>query len=185
MNKKTIMKTLNICLYLFYFFSIFYFINIKIYRYSLICVGCIIGTFLLGIINKKYNKFVNDKFLIVFEIFILLSLILGTCYGMYKVNHYDDFLHISSGVIGSVVGCEVLKIYLPESKRNDIKKIFFIIFIFTFSMSIGGLWEILEFSLDCAFRINCQAGGLNDTVVDMIDALIGTIITIPILIKKL
>ena len=64
-------------------------------------------------------------------------------------------------------------------------EIFIFVFIFMFSIAVGGLWEILEFSLDVLFKINCQAGGLKDTMVDMIDGLIGTIIMTPFLVKRL
>jgi len=39
-----------------------------------------------------------------------------------------------------------------------------------------------EFILDLSFKINCQAGGLNDT---MIDGLIGTVMSTPFLLHKL
>ena len=54
-----------------------------------------------------------------------------------------------------------------------------------FSVAIGNLWEVLEFVLDLMFKINCQAGGLNDTMVDMIDGIIGAIISLPFLLRKL
>ena len=68
---------------------------------------------------------------------------------------------------------------------QKIKKAFFFIFIFMFSLGISNLWEILEFSLDVLFKINCQAGGLKDTMIDMIDGLIGTIVITPFLLRKL
>ena len=64
-------------------------------------------------------------------------------------------------------------------------QICFGIFIFMFSVAIGNLWEVLEFLLDVMFKINCQAGGLNDTMVDMIDGIIGAIISLPFLLRKL
>lgn len=54
-----------------------------------------------------------------------------------------------------------------------------------FSLAIANLWELLEFSLDVLFKINCQAGGLKDTMIDMIDGLIGTVLITPFLLKKL
>ena len=54
-----------------------------------------------------------------------------------------------------------------------------------FSMAVASLWEILEFTIDQIWAINCQAGGLNDSMIDMIDSLIGTIIIIPFLIRRL
>ncbi len=185
MKKLNLLKILSIVLCVFYFISIIYFIIIKKYNYSAICLGCIVLTIILKVCNKKFDYLFNDMITIMLDIFILSSLILGTCYGLYKVNHYDDALHIWSGCIGGVVGYIVIKVCTKEEDRKNIKNIFFAIFIFMFSLAIGNLWEVLEFTLDVLFKINCQAGGLKDTMVDMVDGLIGAVIITPFLIRKL
>lgn len=178
-------KLLNIALCIFYFISVVYLIFINKYNYAAICFSCIIATYILSICNKKFNYLFNDMLIIMVNLFILSSLVLGTSYGFYKINHYDDFLHIWSGAIGSIVAYTVINVCTKKEDRKKIKKIFFFIFIFMFSLGIGDLWEILEFILDVLFKINCQAGGLQDTMIDMIDGLIGTVIITPFLLKKL
>ena len=79
----------------------------------------------------------------------------------------------------------IINLYTNKEIRENIKTVFFGIFIFMFSVAIGNLWEVLEFLLDVMFKINCQAGGLNDTMVDMIDGIIGAIISLPFLLRKL
>ena len=185
MKKRQTLKIISILLCIFYSFSIFYFIFRGIYRYSLICALCIGITIILNFLNKRFEHLLNPMLSIILALFTLLSLVLGTSYGLYKVNHYDDFLHICSGFIGCAVAYEVIEVYLPKEKRKCINSIFIFVFIFMFSIAVGGLWEILEFSLDVLFKINCQAGGLKDTMVDMIDGLIGTIIMTPFLVKRL
>lgn len=179
------MKLLNIALYIFYSISVVYLIFIKKYNYAAICFGCIIATYILSLLNKKFNYLCNDMLIIMINLFILSSLVLGTSYGFYKINHYDDVLHIWSGAIGSVMAYIVINVCTKKEDRKNIKKIFFFLFIIMFSLGIGNLWEILEFSLDLLFKINCQAGGLKDTMIDMIDGLIGTIIITPFLLRKL
>lgn len=179
------MKVLNIVLYIFYSISVVYLIFTKKYNYAAICSGCIVATYILRLGNKKFNYLCNDMLIIMINLFILFSLVLGTSYGFYKINHYDDALHIWSGAIGSVIAYIVINVCTKKEDRKKIKKIFFFLFIFMFSLGIGNLWEILEFSLDVLFKINCQAGGLKDTMVDMIDGLIGTIIITPFLLRKL
>lgn len=178
-------KLLNILLYVFYGISVIYFIYIKKYNYSAICTGCIIATYILRLGNKKFGYLFNDMIIIMLNLFILFSLVLGTSYGLYKINHYDDVLHIWSGAIGGVVAYIVINVYTKKEDRKNIKRIFFFIFIFMFSLGVGNLWEILEFSLDVLFKVNCQAGGLKDTMIDMIDGLIGTLIITPFLLQKL
>ena len=142
--------------------------------------------------NKKFDKksdailsAINSTQTRLNELFVLFSLVLGTSYGGYKINHYDDVLHICFGVIGSVIAYIIINLYTNKEIRENIKTVFFGIFIFMFSVAIGNLWEVLEFLLDVMFKINCQAGGLNDTMVDMIDGIIGAIISLPFLLRKL
>lgn len=81
-----------------------------------------------------------------------------------------------------MVAYTIINVCTKNEDRKNIKKVFFFIFISMFSLAIVGLWEILEFTLDLLFKINCQAGGLNDT---MIDGLIGTVMITPFLLNKL
>ena len=68
---------------------------------------------------------------------------------------------------------------------KDMNKLFVIIFLFMFSMGVASLWEIMEFSIDNLFGMHTQIGGLNDTMIDMIDGLVGTIISMPFFLKSL
>ena len=185
MKTIDILKALNILLYIFYIFSVGFFIVKYKYNYSLICAGCIIGTYLLRVGNKKYGYLFNDLLIIMIDLFIMFSLALGTSYGLYKINHYDDFLLIWSGFIASSVAFVVINVFTEQEDRKNLKKAFLFIFIFMFSMAVASLWEILEFTIDQIWAINCQAGGLNDTMIDMIDGLVGTTIITPFLIRKL
>ena len=135
--------------------------------------------------NKKYGYLFNDLLIIILDLFIMFSLVLGTSYGLYKINHYDDFLHIWSGFIASAVAFVIINVFTEKEDRKYLKKAFLFIFIFMFSMAVASLWEILEFTIDQIWAINCQAGGLNDSMIDMIDSLIGTIIITPFLIRRL
>ncbi|WP_434799012.1 hypothetical protein [Terrisporobacter vanillatitrophus] len=185
MKKINILKWLNILLCLFYGLSVVYLIFAKKYNYAAICTGCIMLTYILRLANKKFDYLFNDMLIIMLDLFILFSLVLGTSYGLYKINHYDDILHIWSGAIGSMVAYTIINVYTKNEDRKNIKKVFFFIFISMFSLAIVGLWEILEFTLDLLFKINCQAGGLNDTMIDMVDGLIGTVMITPFLLHKL
>lgn len=185
MKKINVLKLLNILLYVFYCISVVYFILIRKYKYAAICAGCILATYILRLGNKKFVYLCNDTIIIILDLFILFSLVFGTSYGLYKINYYDDILHIWAGAIAGVVAYIIINICTKEEDRRKIKKVFFMIFIFMFGLAVSNLWEILEFSLDVMFKINCQMGGLKDTMIDMIDGLIGTVIITPFLLRKL
>ena len=111
-------------------------------------------------------------------IFILFSSYLGSCFDFYGiVRHYDDIMHFLSGILAVLFGYDVF-ILLNSSSNSIIDRKIIIVFAFCFSMTIAGLWEISEFSIDTFFATNMQVGGLTDTMYDMLNAFISSIITI-------
>ena len=179
MNNK-LLKYANIFIYSIYLVSCIFFIFKKDFFSLFITTGCIIGTFILSIINKKYNKFLDNKLYIGIVVFIIMSALFGTCYDFYNIKYYDDFLHFISGGLSCVISWYIFNYFEIESKK---KLLFLAIFAFMFNMGVASLWEIIEFLLDRFIGTHTQVGGLSDTVIDMIDALIGSIITIPFIIK--
>ncbi|MDL0258489.1 hypothetical protein QQO98_10040, partial [Clostridioides difficile] len=78
----------------------------------------------------------------------------------------------------------IIKYFYTQREISKMSKVFLVIFLFMFSMGVASLWEIGEFLMDTFVGTTTQAGGLEDTMIDMVDALIGTIITIPFIVKK-
>ena len=178
--KNKLLKYINIFIYLIYLVSAIFFIFKKDFFSLFITIGCIVGTFILRFINKKYNELLDNKLYIALVIFIIISSLLGTCYNFYSIKYYDDFLHFTSGILSCIIAWYIFKYYNIKSQK---KLIFLAIFMFMFNMGVASLWEIIEFLLDRFVGTHTQIGGLSDTVIDMIDALIGSIITIPFIIK--
>lgn len=185
MNKNIGKRCLNLALLIAYIFSIVYFfMNKEIVNLS-ISIACLLGTIVLYIVNQKNSKLIDNNLYIVLVLFILFSSLLGTCYRFYDIiNRYDDFLHVWSGFISVSVAFAILNYLNKDEVVIKISKLFIVIYLFMFSMGVASLWEIMEFLLDTFCGLNTQAGGLTDTVVDMIDALVGSIIMIPIIIRK-
>lgn len=185
MKKKTILKYIIIAIYVIYISSIIGFLKENQLNKVLIIACCIVGTAVLGIINKKINKILDNSIYINLSIFILIAALFGTCLGFYSINHYDDFLHLYSGILSCNMGYLIIKYFNNESNLINMHKAFIIIFLFMFAMGVASLWEIMEFSIDTLFGAHTQIGGLQDTMIDMIDAFVGAIISIPYFIKKL
>ena len=55
-----------------------------------------------------------------------------------------------------------------ESVELQLRPRFVALFAFTFSIGMGALWEIFEFSMDQLFNLNMQKSGLIDTMWDLI-----------------
>lgn len=149
-----------------------------------ICVACIVLTVVLQIVNRKFKNFLDNQLYIVMIAFVLISSLLGSCYGFYGINHYDDFLHIWSGFIACSFAYSLLAFFNNKEQITNMNKIFIIIYLLTFSVAVAGFWEIMEFSMDNILGTNTQIGGLTDTMMDMIDGLIGAIIMIPFIMNR-
>lgn len=135
-------------------------------------------TLLIPTIVRKILKInISDYFEIIFYIFIFLAQFLGSGINLYdKIYWFDDFTHLLSGIFSCLVALAVLKIF-KKSTTKDIT--FNIIFIFGIVFIIAGCWELIEFAIDQALGSNMQHSidsGVNDTMFDMLSALVGSII---------
>ena len=185
MRKREKKKWIIDFIYIVYMASIIWFLKErKLFEFEIV-VFCIVSTLILGIVNKKVNKLLDNSIYINLGIFIMVSSLLGSCFKFYSINHYDDFLHLYSGVLSCNVAYLIIRYFNNEENIKMVNKVFIIIFLFMFTMGVASLWEIMEFSLDNILGTHTQIGGLEDTMIDMIDALIGAIISIPYFIRKL
>ena len=168
MNKKRILNWMSKLMYVIYLGSIAYFIFVSKLENVLFALASLLGT------------------IITLIIFILFSGLLGSSFGFYHtIKNYDDFLHIWSGIISCSVAYVLFNYFGNMDVKNTKRKIFFIIFMFMFSMGGASLWELMEFFIDKFLGMNCQAGGLVDTMMDTFDCLIGSVIMIPYYVKQL
>ena len=170
-------------LYILYLLSFILFLkNGEIEKLG-ITLFCLLSTIALYKINLNNKKLINNNLYIVLILFIMMSSLLGSCYNFYDINHYDDFLHIWSGLISCSVAYSLF-LFFNSNELKYMNKIFIVIYLFMFSMGVASLWEIIEFLLDIFIGTNMQVGGLKDTVIDMIDVLIGSLVMIPIIMSS-
>lgn len=170
--------------------SVFFAISLIYFLYEKDSMGisvCIFGLVLIPILyklNKLKPRLLTDELYCIFIYYTCIASILGSGYGLYDINHYDDFLHLISGVLTVIVACTILKYFNTEKQLKEMNTIFKIVFILMFSMGVASFWEIGEYSMDHILHTSTQVGGLTDTIMDMIDAFIGTTISILYLFKK-
>ncbi len=185
MRKREKKKWIIDFIYIVYMASIIWFLKErKLFEFGIV-VFCIVSTLILGIVNKKVNKLLDNSIYINLVIFIMVSSLLGSCFKFYSINHYDDFLHLYSGVLSCNIAYLIIRYFNNEENIKMVNKVFVMIFLFMFTMGVASLWEIMEFSLDNILGTHTQIGGLEDTMIDMVDALIGAIISIPYFIRKM
>ena len=175
MKKQNIFSIIHITIYLIYASCIVYFVTVRNFRSIILSILSLIGIIILIILNKKYKHLFGNLLVNTLIIFIAISILGGTCFDFYRFNHFDDVLHITSGFIGCMAA-RILFYFSQNETDIPRKRIFFVIYMFMFSMGIASIWELIEFGLDRYLGFNCQAGGLTDTMFDILDCLIGSVI---------
>lgn len=185
MNKKKILNYTSKLIYIIYLASIAYFIFMNSMEHTLFVLASLVATIVLVYLNKKFDELFNDDIIITLVIFILFAGLFGSSFRFYDtIKNYDDFLHMCSGLISCSVAYILFNYFLNLEINTIKRRIFFVIFMFMFSMGVASLWELMEFFIDKFLGLQCQAGGLVDTMMDMFDCLIGSIIIIPYYVRK-
>ena len=143
---------------------------------AFLILGIIAVTLAPLYLGRQYRIHIPSEFHILAIIFVFASLFLGEIYRYYdRFWWWDMALHASSGLLMGIFGF-LLVYLLTENERAEIDMTpkFVALFAFFFSVAVGGLWEIFEFTMDRLAGTNMQkamAGdpsGLTDTMWDMI-----------------
>jgi len=152
---------------------------------SMFLVSLIIAVLLAPtLFRKKLDVEIPVEFHFTAVIFMTASLYLGEVQRFYeRFWWWDIVLHASAGLLMGIAGF-LLVYLLNESKRVEMNMTpgFISLFAFSFSVTIGTLWEIFEFAMDQLFGLNMQKAmlgdpsGLTDTMWDMIVNAIGAFI---------
>lgn len=136
----------------------------------------------IPMILKKLKISINDTIEKMYLILIFLSSTLGRIYRLYYITKwYDTLVHGISGILLFIFG----QIILSHNKLN--KNILFnIIFGITMTLSLGTIWELIEYNIDQIFKTNMQSRetGVADTMKDLSVAGTTSIITSIIYLKK-
>jgi len=148
--------------------------------YTLMLLECILGAVVIHIpalLEKKFNFELPKTLYIMYLVFLYCAIFLGEIRNFYyHVPHWDSILHTFSSLMSGSFGFMVVDI-LNRDKHTSINlsPIFVAVFAFCFSLSIGALWEIYEYSFDGLLGLNMQKFRLeNGTVLQGHDALSDT-----------
>ncbi len=161
-------------------FSVFYlfFGNHEHGLYKNLIIISIIPVMLIPtLLNKLFKVNINPEIELVYLIFIFFGYFLGSILNFYyKIGIYDKIIHGLSGVMTSILAIVIL----VKSRCYDKNPLWVnILFIICVTLSIAAFWEFFEFINDNIFGKDAQKvakTGVNDTMIDMIMAFIGSII---------
>jgi len=151
---------------------------------AVITTGIITLTLVPFFLKKFFRVFIPPEFVLLAIAFVFASLFLGEIRGYYtRYWWWDILLHSSSGFLLGIVGFLLVHV-LNETEDIDInmKPGFVAFFAFMFSLGMGVIWEIFEFSMDRLFGMNMQKemlgdpSGLTDTMWDLIVDAMGALV---------
>lgn len=150
------------------------------------------ATWVFDLLEKKKNIRTPRAISFVSVLFIFGSLFMGGVVRFYdSIWWWDDMLHLLSGVIIGLIGL-LLFSRLNARTSMDISPVFVGLFVVTFAVTVGVVWEIYEFTLDAMIASNSQrwvsvlsspvigrgyqGPGLRDTMSDLITDFLGALI---------
>ncbi len=119
--------------------------------------------FIPSIIQVQFRIEIPPTLEIIIFCFIYAAEILGTINSFYtKIPHWDTMLHTINGFLAAAIGFSLVWILNDSDKQKiNLSPIYLCIVAFSFSMTIGVIWEFMEFGIDMFFGMDHQ----RDTIV--------------------
>lgn len=118
---------------------------------------------------------------IIILIFIFMAEILGEVSQFYMIfPYFDTLLHTCNGFIAAAIGFSLVDILNNDERiQFNLSPLFVAIVAFSFSMSIGILWEFFEYIMDMIFLTDMQKDTIIHTIssVDLLNKVQGGLIT--------
>lgn len=123
-----------------------------------LCVLTLILFLIPSFIEKKINVELPDALQIIVLLFIFSAEILGEINEYYlTIQHWDTILHTINGFLCAAIGFSLIDILnRKEFIYITLSPIFVALVAFSFSMTVGVLWEFFEYGMDTTFNKDMQ-----------------------------
>lgn len=135
---------------------------------AFVCVLVLVIYLLPQFVENRLNIDIPTTLEVIIFVFVFAAEILGELQSYFiKYSNWDTILHTSSGFLCAAVGFSLVDLL----NRSDNAKVqlspgYLAITAFCFSMTIGILWEFIEFSADRLFLLDMQ----KDSIVNQISS---------------
>jgi len=150
------------------YYSYLHLIPLDIYELLLSALSLVL--LMVPIIIEKFSKIKIEKYIkLIYYFFLLISFILGGLFKLYySTQFFDLIVHFLFGFFLTIILSKKIKI-------NCFKNIFL---IFMIVLSLGFLWECLEFVGDIFIGTDHQEkiSGAADTMTDLLISILGACI---------
>lgn len=128
------------------------------YENIFLCILTLIMFTIPSFIEKKVHIDIPDTLEVIILLFIFSAEILGEIKSYYLIYPYwDTVLHTLNGFLAAAIGLSLIDI-LNKNNRFAItlSPVFVALVSFCFSMTIGVIWELFEFSMDTFLGFDMQ-----------------------------
>ena len=138
--------------------------------YILTLIQCTLGLIVMmlpGWIAKKGSIQIPSIMMIFYILFLYGAVYLGEVQSFYyKVKHWDVILHCFSGfMLGCLAFSFVSLLNRAERVPLNLSPLFVAVFAFCFSVTLGVVWEVYEYTFDGLLGLNMQKFMLADGTV--------------------
>ena len=142
-------------------------------------LGAFLAIWVPNLINKLFKVNINFVVALCYQIFLFLSIVIGSVWKLYNVfDFYDIIMHFTSGVLIVIIAYSVIS----NSKNISANLFWTVLVCFSIAMMGGAVWEIWEFSCDGILGYNAQhtlgmsgRNAIMDTMIDLVSDFAGAI----------
>jgi hypothetical protein len=120
------------------------------YENIFLCILTLILFMIPSFIEKRVHIDIPDTLEVIILLFIFSAEILGEINAYYLIFPYwDTTLHTINGFLAAAIGLSLIDILNKNDKfAISLSPLFVALVAFCFSMTIGVVWELFEFSMD-------------------------------------
>lgn len=131
-----------------------------------LCILTLILFLVPVFIEKQVNVKLPDALQVIILLFIFSAEILGEINEYYlTIKHWDSILHTINGFLCAAIGFSLIDILnQKEFVYVTLAPIFVALVAFSFSMTIGVLWEFFEYGMDTVFLKDMQKDKIVKTI---------------------
>ncbi|MBP1754170.1 MAG: hypothetical protein H6Q59_568 [Firmicutes bacterium] len=128
------------------------------YENIFLCVLTLILFMIPSFIERRIHIDIPDTLEIIILLFIFSAEILGEINAYYLIFPYwDTTLHTLNGFLAAAIGLSLIDILNKNDKfAISLSPMFVALVAFCFSMTIGVMWELFEFSMDQLLGFDMQ-----------------------------
>lgn len=127
------------------------------YENLALCILALVLFLMPAFFEEKLKVAVPPLFEIIIYIFIYASWILGEVNNYYTmIPGWDTMLHTLNGFLCAAIGFALVDIMNRHVKAINLTPGYLALVAFCFAMTIGVIWEFIEFGVDWFFQLDMQ-----------------------------